>query len=411
MASSWLDWMNAVLSPKVDEARTQEELAKARRLAGPPVLWLLGKTQSGKSSIIRGITGRSDIEIGEGWKACTRTSRIYDFPNEEEAILRFLDTRGIGEPFYDPAEDIAYAERQANGILVVMRACDPAQEIIKTVLAKVRRQKQTWPVVLVQTTLHEAYPRDTGHLRPYCFDASPLPEAVPTDLARALEYQRQDFAGLFDRRVAIDFTHEMDGYEPQLYGLDALWTALAGIVPAGFRDMLTAKPEIVSGLRDALFDTALPHILSYSLAAGAAAMVPAPVLNLSVVTVAQGKMLHSISSIYHRSIIQALTALAPALGVSFLARMLGRSVASGIPGVGTAVAGISTASATYALGCLVCWYFAKVARGDVPTKEQINRVYQAELARGLERFQEYFKSLAATRSETSEDTGDKPDAA
>lgn len=392
MLVSWHGWTKQILAPKADEARTQEELTKARRRAGPPLLWLLGKTQAGKSSIIQGITGRTDIEIGEGWRACTQASRIYDFPNEQEALIRFLDTRGIGEPFYDPAEDIAYAEEQAHGILVVMRACDPGQEIIKSVLATVRRRMPSRPVVLVQTTLHEGYPHGTGHPSEYCFAASPLPDGVPPDLARALVYQHHDFAGLFDRHVAIDFTHLDDGYAPQFYGIDALWAELAGILPAGLRTVLTRQPSLVSGLRDVLFDAAMPHIASYSLLAGVAAMVPVPLANLSGVTIAQGKMLHSIASIYDRSLVHGLTALGPALGASFLSRMVARSVVAGIPVVGTAAAGFWTATATYGLGCALCWYFAEVTRGAVPTAAQISRVYADELTRGRDRFREYFRA-------------------
>ena len=38
---------------------------------------------------------------------CTRTSRVYPFPTPEVPLLTFLDTRGVDEPGYDPAEDIA----------------------------------------------------------------------------------------------------------------------------------------------------------------------------------------------------------------------------------------------------------------------------------------------------------------
>ena len=79
----------------------------ARRFA--PVVWLLGKVQSGKTSIIRVLTQSSDAEIGSGFRACTRTARVFDFPNEAP-IIRFLDTRGLGEVAYDPSDDIGFAK-------------------------------------------------------------------------------------------------------------------------------------------------------------------------------------------------------------------------------------------------------------------------------------------------------------
>lgn len=402
MFSSWSSWTKQVLAPQADEERRTAELAKAGARTRPPVLWLLGKAQSGKSSIIEGLTGRTDVEIGQGYRACTRTSGLYDFPSSEECLIRFLDTRGLGEPHYDPAEDLAYSTAQAHGILVVMRACDPGQDIVRSVLAKARLENPQWPVVLVQTSLHEGYPSRTGHPDPYGFDTSPLAASVPTDLARALAYQQEDFAGLFDRHVAIDFTHPDDGFEPRLYGLDALWAALIDIVPVGFRAVLMAEPALSAGLRDLLFATAFPHIVSYALLSGAAAMVPLPVGNLTGVTIAQGKMVHSIASIYRQSLTHGLAALGPAVGMSFLPRMLARSFLASVPVAGTAAAGLWTAATTYSIGCALCWYFAEVARGYEPTTADVSRVYHEELARGQARFTKYFSSLAQNTSRHSQ---------
>lgn len=401
--------MKSVLAPKADEHAVHAALEKARDKAGVPVLWMLGKTQSGKSSIIQGMTGTTPIEIGTGCRPCTRTSTIYAFPTEEESLIRFLDTRGIGEAGYAPEEDLACAERQAHGILVVMRACDPGQESIKKVLADVRRRKPSWPVVLVQTTLHEGYPHGAGHPQPYCFDRSPLPGTVPPDLARALLYQHRDFAGLFDRHVAIDFTRPEDGYEPRLYGDGALWDALAEIVPAGYRAVLSATPEATAGIRDILFGTAHPHVVSYSTLAGLSAMLPPPA-NTPGMLFAQTKMLHSIASIYGMSLASGLQALGAAIGVSFAGRAVGRWLLSGIPVVGTALAGLWTASATYGLGCALCWYFAEVKRGAVPTTAQIRKVYAEELASGKRRFQEYFRGRGRPRTATAPQDEDGPHA-
>ena len=97
---------------------------KARQFA--PVVWLVGKVQSGKTSIIRALTQATDAEIGAGFRACTRTARVFDFP-DEAPIIRFLDTRGLGEAGYDPAADIAFCEGRAHLILAVVKALDSEQ--------------------------------------------------------------------------------------------------------------------------------------------------------------------------------------------------------------------------------------------------------------------------------------------
>ena len=63
----------------------------------------------------------TEAEIGEGFRAMTRTAVVFDFP-AEAPVLRFLDTRGLGERGYDPSEDLATCENQSHLLIVVMRA-------------------------------------------------------------------------------------------------------------------------------------------------------------------------------------------------------------------------------------------------------------------------------------------------
>src|SRR5262245_19134741 len=174
----------ASLAPITDEAR---------RLA--PVVWLVGKVQSGKTSIVRALTEASDAEIGAGYRACTKTARILDFP-PEAPIIRFLDTRGLGEVAYDPAADIAYCEDRAHLILAVVKALDTEQSAVVDAVRAARARHPEWPVVVAQTSLHEGYPPGQGHVLPYPFDTDEAAVAVPDPLVRALAHQRSLFEGM-----------------------------------------------------------------------------------------------------------------------------------------------------------------------------------------------------------------------
>src|SRR5713101_8603050 len=88
------------------DAQLQQRLDLLRERTPVPVLWLFGKTQSGKTSLIRYLTGADDAEIGRGFRPCTRFSRQYQFPTSEAPLLTFLDTRGVDEPGYDLEEDL-----------------------------------------------------------------------------------------------------------------------------------------------------------------------------------------------------------------------------------------------------------------------------------------------------------------
>ena len=99
--SLWNKIWRKVLAPEVDPATLDDRLRAAKSALPPPVIWLLGKAQSGKTSLVHAMTGSSRAEIGGGFRPCTRTAQIYSFPNEEECFLRFLDTRGLGEAGHD----------------------------------------------------------------------------------------------------------------------------------------------------------------------------------------------------------------------------------------------------------------------------------------------------------------------
>src|SRR5438876_8961162 len=114
-------------------------LAELRTKTPAPVFWLLGKTQSGKTSIIRYLTGADDAVIGSGFRPCTRTSRQFQFPTPDAPLLSFLDTRGVDEPGYEPTEDIAAFNDRAHLVIVTAKATDFAQGNIRHALEPIRR--------------------------------------------------------------------------------------------------------------------------------------------------------------------------------------------------------------------------------------------------------------------------------
>src|SRR5580704_5456719 len=116
------------MSGSGNDADMLARLADARRRTPIPVLWLYGKTQSGKTSVVKFLTGAGEAEIGSGYRPCTRYSRTYDFPTAAAPLLTFQDTRGLDEPGYDPSEDIAQFDEKAHLVLVTVKVTDHAQE-------------------------------------------------------------------------------------------------------------------------------------------------------------------------------------------------------------------------------------------------------------------------------------------
>ncbi len=393
IASIWRFLWEKALHPQPDEAELQEILAKAKASLPTPIFWLLGKVQQGKTSIIRTLTERSDAEIGKGFCACTRTSAVYSFPTEEDCLLRFLDTRGLGEIHYDPTEDLKLFTDQAHCLIVVIKAMDHAQEEVLRALKSIRKVHPRWPVIVCQTALHEGYAGKTEHFTPYPFRQAALPDGVPHDLARSLSVQRRWFEGQPVQFVPLDFTlpdHGLRVFRPGDYGLDALWEAIDAAVPFGLRDMVRSNNEIRKQLHDAYFDAAHKHILAYATAAGGAGLIPLPYVDVPLVLSIQAKLFHTVGAIYGQPMnVRQMAAIASGLGAGYLARFAVRELIKliPVPGVGSAVSGAFAAASTYALGIALCEYFGHLRDGNVPDAKRFREWYQEAFATARKRFQ------------------------
>lgn len=388
----WRLVRDTVVSPKVDEAVVDRCLRRARQRLPTPMFWLLGKTQSGKTSVIRALTGSSVAEIGNGFKACTRTAQRYDFPNEQECFLRFLDTRGLGEINYNPDDDIRLFENEAHLLIVVTKAADHAPQALLNPLRSIRKRHPQWPVIVVQTALHELYPAGSKHIEPYPFATTPFPPHVPPNLARSLIAQREWFVGYNARFVPIDFTSPDDKLAPEHYGLDALWSAIEEALPLGLRAMLQKSSQVRKELNDTYFRTAHPHILWYSLAAGGiAAGMPVPLVDMPLVVGVQLKLLHTVASIYGQELSSKRVAeIFGSVVLGLIGRQAGRELLKLIPVLGSAAAAAYAAASTYALGCTYSAYFSYALNGDVPDVKVLKMLYHEQLAEGRRRFEEYF---------------------
>jgi uncharacterized protein (DUF697 family) len=359
---------------------------RARRFA--PVVWLIGKVQSGKTSIIRALTQVSDAEIGGGFAACTKTSRVFDFP-AEAPIIRFLDTRGLDETDYDASEDIAFCEGRAHLLLVVVKALDFEQGAVLGAIRAARARHPDWPLVVAQTSLHEAYPPGGGHVVPYPFGRDADLPASLHGLVRALAHQRALFAGVPGRAaplfVPIDFTQAGDGYEPIDYGREALTEALLAAAPAAAAVALAELPGARGDAPLAKFDA---HILGFALAAGASDAFP--VAGVVAVPMVQAAMLRQLAKPFGIDWDRrAYAEFAAALGAGTLVRTAStfgvRQLAKLIPVYGQ-TAGAATAAAasfatTYAMGKAAVHFLMRRRQGR--QAEEVSSIYRAALSQAF----------------------------
>jgi uncharacterized protein (DUF697 family)/predicted GTPase len=359
----------------------EQELERLRERTPVPVFWLLGKTQSGKTSIVKYLTGAEDAEIGQGWKPCTRFSRQYQFPTPDAPLLTFLDTRGLDESSYDPEEDIRTFSKQAHVVLVTVKVLDHAQERLVEQLRRLRQARYDRPVVLTLTCLHEAYPQQQ-HPMPYPFPLGPEASHVPDELRRAVEHQHERFAGLFDEAVPIDLTPPAEGFNDPEYGGPQLKEALLRVLPGAYREALLHLDTASRELRDLYARRALPHILGYAGLAATAGAMPIPWLDLLVLPGIQSRMIVHLAQLYGRPLDAThFLEVAGTLGLGLLARQAVRELMKFIPIIGSIAGAALAGAATYALGKAFCWYYSAIHQGHAPRPEELKRYYEDELAR------------------------------
>jgi len=386
---------NAISDVQFGDMRGADpEAVRKRAQAIAPVVWLLGKTGAGKTAIVAALTGDPRAEVGEGFAPCTRTAAFYDVPLEIP-LLRFLDTRGLGEADYDPANDMAWCEAQSHLLLIVMQVADPAQHTLVRVLGEARRRHSDWPVIVAQTGLHRLYPAGVGHPQQYPYTGGAEDETepqVPHALRQALSHQRRLFDALPGRPprfVAIDFTVPEDGFPPQDFGLEMLWRALQEAGPEAFDALHLARADAHS---DRIRTKARPLIYGYGAAAAGAGAVPIPLVGVSGLAGILAIMLRALAVRYALAWTPgAFTQFSGAIGGGALAwwtlRYGLREALKVIPMVGTVAAGALNAAAafgvTVGIGEAACVWLAYRRRGLTAPDSEVRRAFADGLAAGL----------------------------
>ena len=327
-----------------------------------PVLWLLGKTGAGKSSLIHAVTGNSRVEIGNGFSPCTRTSSSYDFP-EDRPLMRFLDTRGLGEPDYDPGEDINSCQNRSHLLIVVMKAEEPDQSQVLNAIRLIKKTGRIEHILLVHTGV---YLIALEQERMQCISLN--------------QKQVEEAWGSPVESVSVDFELE-DGTD---FGVDELMNTLSRLMPivAVFMDVKDHADQ-----ENANFARLKNEILWHAGVAGASDAVP--VTGTVSVPAVQARMLYSIAGRYglewdKKAMAQFAGAMGAAFGAQYAARLGIRQVVKLIPvygqTVGSATAAAVSFCSTYALGRAACKYIYHKSRGESVNREELINIYKKAFA-------------------------------
>ncbi|MBE9070674.1 DUF697 domain-containing protein [Leptolyngbya cf. ectocarpi LEGE 11479] len=376
----------------VDDEQVAHILEKIRAELPTTEAWLIGKPQSGKSSVVRGLTGVSADIIGQGFRPHTQHTQRYAYPSEELPLLLFTDTVGLGDVDRDIEsiiqelqDDLDQQARGARILLVTVKVNDFALDSLHQILSRVREKHPSIPVVLVVTCLHELYSTAAEEHSPY--------PPTQTAVQRAFGELKRSFDGLYDSAVMIDFTLEEDGYNPVFYGLDALLQVLSEQLPEAesnaIYQLLDQADDATTQLGAIYRDVARRYISAFSVIAATLAAVPLPFATMPAITALQVSMIVALGQLYgQRLSFSQAGGVASTIAGGFLAQAVGRELIKLIPGFGSVIAASWAAAYTWALGEGACIYFGDLMGGKKPDPERIQAAMKTAFKDAQERFKQ-----------------------
>ncbi|MGB3241177.1 MAG: DUF697 domain-containing protein [Geitlerinemataceae cyanobacterium] len=374
----------------VSDDRIAEILETIRDRLPTTEALLIGKPQSGKSSIVRGLTGVSAEIVGQGFRPHTQHTERYAYPADNLPLLIFTDTVGLGDINSDAREIVAELTGSlqqdpslARILILTVKINDFATDALKQVAGQLRAAYPDLPCLLAVTCLHEAYPPDVADHPDYPPDLA--------DVNRSSSAIEGDFTGLFDRSVLIDFTLEEDGYSPVFYGLDALRDALADLLPeAQARAIYQLLDEEAGDRIGNLYrDAARRYMLAFATISATLAAVPLPFATMPVLTALQVSMVGLLGKLYGQTVTPSQAGgLVSAIAGGFVAQAIGRELVKFVPGLGSAIAASWAAAYTWGLGEGACVYFGDLMGGKKPDPEKIQAAMQDAFQSAKQRFKD-----------------------
>lgn len=357
----------------ISDRQIAEILAEVKEQLPTTEAWLIGKTQAGKSSIVRGLTGVSEDIVGEGFQPHTQHTERYIYPSADLPLLIFTDTVGLGDIDQETSSIIEELETELNQeqkcariLILTVKINDFATDTLRLTAQTLRQKHPEIPCLLAITCLHELYPQS--------LENHPHDLQEYAEVQRAIEEQKKSFADLYDRSVLLDFTLEEDGFEPVFFGLENLRDNLAELLPEAEANTIyqLLDQELADKLGNVYRDVARRYLVAFSTIAATLAAVPLPFATMPVLTALQVSMVGLLGKLYGQTLNPSQAGgVVSAIAGGFVAQAVGRELVKFIPGFGSAIAASWAAAYTWALGEGACVYFGDLMGGKKPDPAKI----------------------------------------
>lgn len=397
---------------QVDEQEVAAILERVRASFPTTEVILIGKPQSGKSSIIRSLTGATTDIIGQGFRPHTAHTQQYAYPTEDLPLIYFTDTMGLGDAqpnVADPVDELLQLLKvqdpvttapPAKVIILTVKLDDFATDFLQQIIVQIREQCPEIPCLLAITCLHELYSPLVAHHPPY-------PPTDP-DVLRAYSALQTQFEDCCDRAVLIDFTLKEDGFTPLFYGLDAFVDQLADLLPeaeARLLHQLLDEAGLETEIGGLYRETSRRYLMTFAVMAATLAAVPLPFATMPALTALQVTLVSLLGRLYGQSLnLSQAGGVLSAIAGGFLAQVVGRELIKFVPGFGSVVAATWASAYTWALGEGACVYFGDLMGGKKPDPQKIQQTMNQSFQEAKARFK---GGIGSTSDSSSSDPFDK----
>lgn len=357
-----LDTIKDRFNPPKNEELTANFELQAEQL---PTIWLFGKTGAGKSSLVKMITESNDVEVGNGFSPCTKSSFAYLFP-QDKPLLRFLDTRGLGEADYDPRDDLTTIGQRSHLLVLVAKSDEPEQGDVLKGLIAIKKQQPNIKVLLVHTAVLQSSQQERD---------------------RCIAHHQQQFEAVWGTPIPyihVDFEEKGDDSE-SCYGCSSLTRQLATLLP---EVALLLADEHYNTQEEKSFAMLKKQVLYYAGTASASDLFP--VVGLVSVPGIQAKMLHALANQYgiewtQKRMLEFAGTLGTSFGIRYGVSLGVRQLTKLIPVYGQTVGAVASATisfaTTYALGRAAAYYFYHSSRGEEVSQQEMTQLYENTFSR------------------------------
>lgn len=348
---------------------------------------MAGKAGVGKGSIVNALIGKEVSQVATTAAPCTQDNAEFLWASDI-GDLRIVDVPGFGEAHapvlngLNRQENIRSLAKDAHLLLLVIKCDDKALEHEANFMRDWRTDSflSTIPVIVIINQIDKMNPTRDWNPENMNLDKPSTPKEI--NIRNCVDYisKLPTFNELAHAGKIIP-TSAGEYFGDATYGIETLRKRINDEIPEALRTILS-REELSRQERSDMI------IQSYSLAAGATAVQPVPLVDSFFIAPIQIAMMIHLGKVYDVHVTKSVAGgLVSAIGLSFVGNHIFLGIVGIIPGIKQFAGPAIAYGLTYSTGLIIRELFLT---GNLsPTKQQVEALamkYKSASREATERF-------------------------